>query len=615
MNFFTELRRRNVIRVGALYGVAGWLLLQVADVLFGVLGLPDWSLRLVFGLLLLGLPLVLIFSWAFEMTPEGIKRERDVIRDDSITTHTGRKIDRLIIAGLVLVVALLVADRLLLAPAARTTPPAAESAAVEPAIETPAAAVPTGASQKQSIAVLPFVNMSGDADNEYFSDGLTEELLNLLAQVDRLRVSSRTSSFAFKGKDTALPSVAQQLKVANILEGSVRKSGVNVRITAQLIDVETDSHLWSETYDRKLDDIFAIQDEIAQAVVEALKVHLLEPGQFVVEQRPATNTDAYMTYLRGRYTYQSGRDTRQDDLVRRAVAQYEAALEIDPNYALAYAGLADAYGWLAIQGEYSMQEGYERSRELALKALAIDPDLVEALLALADIQLEYDWDMQAAERSYRRALEIRPNDAEGLRTYGYFLVTDGRFDEAIDYYERALEVDPLQVRAYYGLAFTLLLAGRADEVDAVTELLAEHQGPEFMQRWNRNVGILKLRYAGRYEEMVELLPAEPDNFGDLVDAAVAHYHLGHSEQAEGYLDQLLELADAGEGKYVNAAAALAQMDQPDRAMAYLEKSVEAREVNNAFIRIDPDFEPLYNDPRFLALLERMGLEPPPTVRR
>jgi TolB-like protein len=387
-----ELQRRNVIRVTLLYAVAGWLLLQVADILFGLLDVPDWGMRLVLGLLLLGLPLVVIFSWVFEMTPEGLKRESQVDRSLSVTPQTGRKIDRLIIAGLVTVVIALLADRMLFMSGSgdHAQPGEQASTVAGPGEDSQKS---QGGERQKSIAVLPFVNMSGDEENEYFSDGLTEELLNLLAKVDDLRVSSRTSSFAFKGKDTSLPSVAQELNVDNILEGSVRKSGTRVRITAQLIDVETDSHLWSETFDRNLDDIFAIQDEIAQAVVEALKVQLLQPGEASPPASRETTADAYLLYLRARHTYELARDTNEDDLVNRAIDQFESVLGIDPDYALAYAGLADAYGLQSIRGALSMQEGYERSREMAEKALAINPDLVEALLALADIQLEYDWNM------------------------------------------------------------------------------------------------------------------------------------------------------------------------------------------------------------------------------
>ena len=620
-----ELKRRNVIRMTVLYSVAGWVLLQIADILFGLLDVPGWGLRLVLGLLLLGLPLVVIFSWIFEMTPEGIKRESEVDRSQSVTTNTGRKIDRLIIFGLVVIVAVLLADRFLLMPepgeqaqVAEQSPAAEVSGAdgADPANDTtgdPAddtAADPAGGSQQKSIAVLPFVNMSGDEENEYFSDGLTEELLNLLAKVDDLRVSSRTSSFAFKGKDTSIPSVARELKVENILEGSVRKSGATVRITAQLIDVETDSHLWSETYDRQLDDIFAIQDEIAQAVVDALKVKLLEPGELASTVPRETDTDAYLLYLRARHTYELGRDTRDDDMVARAIEQYQAVLERDPDYALAYAGLSDAYGFQSIRGELDTREGYALSREMAKKALAINPDLVEALLALADIQLEYDWDMEAAERSYLRALEIRPSDAEGLRTYGFFLATDGRFDEAFSYYQQALKVDPMQLRVYYGLAMSYIFSGNFDEIAPLSEKLAAHRDERFMERWNRNMTLITLRFKGEWPELIEMLPEEPESIGDLQDAAIAYYHTGDQQRANEYLEQMIEIAEEKQYEFSSVAAALVQMGQPDRALEYLDKALQTREVNFPFIRYDPDLEPLFEDPRFLDLLQRAGIKPP-----
>jgi TolB-like protein/Tfp pilus assembly protein PilF len=623
-SLWAELKRRNVIRMTVLYSVAGWVLLQIADILFGLLDVPGWGLRLVLGLLLLGLPLVVIFSWVFEMTPEGIKRESEVDRSESVTTNTGRKIDRLIIFGLVAIVAVLLADRFLLmseseeqarvaeqSPAAEVT---TTDNAVHPADDTNNAppGEPAGELQQKSIAVLPFVNMSGDEENEYFSDGLTEELLNLLAKVDDLRVSSRTSSFAFKGKDTSIPSVARELKVENILEGSVRKSGATVRITAQLIDVETDSHLWSETYDRQLDDIFAIQDEIAQAVVDALKVKLLEPGELTPTMARETDTDAYLLYLRARHTYELGRDTRDDDMVARAIEQYETVLERDPDFALAYAGLADAYGFQSIWGDLDTHEGYERSREMAERALAINPDLVEALLALADIQLEYDWDMETAERSYLRALELRPSDAEGLRTYGYFLATDGRYDEAFSYYQKALEVDPMQLRVYYGLAMSYIISGNFDELAPLTEKLASHRDERFMERWNRNMTLITHRFKGEWAELIEMLPEEPESIGDLQDAAIAYYHTGDQQRANEYLDRMIEIAEEEQIEFSSVAAALVQMGQPDRALEYLEKALQTREVNFPFIRNDPDLEPLFDDSRFLDLLERAGLEPPAT---
>jgi len=287
-------------------------------------------------------------------------------------------------------------------------------------------------------------------------------------------------------------------------------------------------------------------------------------------------------------------------------------LEIDPDYALAYAGLADAYGRQAITRDLSMSEGYERSREMAEKALVINPDLVEALLALADTQLEYDWDMEAAEKSYRRALEVRPSDAEGLRTYGYFLIADGRYEEAVDYYRKAIEVDPLQVRAYYGLAGALVLAGRYDEIPELTDRLAEHKDDDFMKRWRTNVELLELRQRRQYREMIPLLPEEPESFGDLSDAAISHYFGGDPQKAQQYLVQMIEIANENSMRFTVVASVLAQMDQPDLAIEYLEKALESHQVVLGFIRTDSDLEPLHDDPRFLDILKRAGLKPPPS---
>ena len=273
MSLISELKRRNVIRVALLYLVAAWVILQVSQLLFDVLKLPDWTSRLVLGLLMLGFPLSLIFSWVYELTPEGLKREHEIDRNQSVTTTTARKLDMVVGALLVVAIGMLAFDRYV---GPRTH---SRQVTVESRTATPAAAVapPRARTGPASIAVLPFVNMSDDKANDYFSDGLSEELLNVLAKVQGLRVIARTSSFAFKGKDATIADVAKTLGVDHVLEGSVRKSGDRVRITAQLIRAADSSHLWSETYDRTLQDVFAIQDEISGEVVDALKVRLLGP--------------------------------------------------------------------------------------------------------------------------------------------------------------------------------------------------------------------------------------------------------------------------------------------------------------------------------------------------
>ncbi len=290
MSFFEELKRRNVIRVGIAYGVAAWFILQLSDVVLENISAPDWVMQTIMLVLVIGFPVVILFAWAFEMTPEGIKKEKDVDRSQSITSVTGRKLDRMIIGILTVTVAYLLIDKLVL----QDNPPApTETAQTAPAeAEAP---VDTG----PSVAVLPFINMSGDKDNEYFSDGLTETLLHMLAQLPELRVAARTSSFAFKGKDAGISEISETLGVAHILEGSVQKSGNRVRITAQLIRANDGFHVWSQNYDRNLDDIFAIQDEIAKDVAGALDTSLLGSSDRAMHAVNTSNLTAYESYLRG----------------------------------------------------------------------------------------------------------------------------------------------------------------------------------------------------------------------------------------------------------------------------------------------------------------------------
>ncbi|MDH4014450.1 MAG: tetratricopeptide repeat protein [Chromatiales bacterium] len=443
-----ELRRRNVARVCALYLVAGWLLLQIADVLFGLLDVPGWGLRLVLGILILGFPLALIFSWVYEMTPEGLKRESDIDRSVPVAADTGRKLN-LVIAGLLAIAVLMLAlDRYVPnqldsgpEPARPATAEFAESAA-ESGAPAPAGAGAGAGAQESSIAVLPFVNMSRDPDNEYFSDGISEELLNSLANIRGLRVASRTSSFSFKGSNQPIPAIAGQLGVDHVLEGSVRKAGNRVRITAQLIDVSSDSHLWSATYDRELEDIFAVQSEIANSIVSALRVALdtAEANALAVVNSPTQNLDAYSLFLQGRY-YIARRGLEN---LQRGAALLEQALETDPLFDDARVTLAKAY---ALIPRYSNAAD---SRELAARAnrhlgevLERDPDNAAALNVSAFIATMYQFDWEKARRLYAKALQLRPDDAEINNFYGDFLHTIGDYEQSEIAERKAMAVDML----------------------------------------------------------------------------------------------------------------------------------------------------------------------------
>jgi len=475
MSFIAELQRRNVIRMAFLYLVASWVILQVADVVFPVLDVPDWGLRLVLGLLVVCFPLALIFSWIYEMTPEGLKREKDIDRSQSVTADTGRKINLLIVVLLVVAILVVVTDRLIPedgAPrladadeATQTATPTPEQAEAQPDAETRpeqvAAAKFLSTAPEQSVAVLPFVNMSGDPDNEYFSDGLSEELLNALAGIPGLFVAARTSSFHFKGSTGDIADIARQLRVRNVLEGSVRSSGGRVRITAQLIDASNGYHLWSDTFDRTLDDVFAVQDEISLRVAEALKVTLLNESD-AAPDRPTDNTEAYLAYLRGQqYSNEGGVKG-----YTKAIEEYQRAVTLDPDFAEAYAGIAMAWAEQLGWGNLSRAEAAPRIREAADRALAIDSNLPLAWTADAVAIYHSGPDTRDDPRvlaTLERALAMEPGNVVILSYYAAALGSADRQEEAIEALQKGLARDPLSAVLHNQLGGAYLAMGQTDK--------------------------------------------------------------------------------------------------------------------------------------------------------
>ena len=415
MGLFTELKRRNVFRVGIAYVIGCWLVVQVADIVLENIGAPDWVMQAILLMLLLGFVIALFFSWAFEVTPEGIKRESEVDRSQSITRVTGRKFDHAIIAMLVIALVYFVwesrvADR-----------------------------APGIVSTDASVAVLAFENMSPDPENAFFAEGISEEILNVLTAVDGLRVASRTSAFSFADSNTPLPEIANKLGVANILEGSVRKQGMRVRITAQLIDASSDTHLWSETYDRDLDDIFAVQEEIAVAISDAL-MGALGMGQIAVSA-PTDNMAAYELFLRGRQQFYE----RGAGPLEGAIADMEAAVALDPEFADAWSFLAASLrtypGYISLEPTVTA-DYYRRAEEAAERALALDPDQPLAVAVLGQNAAETDR-IKGLEFAYRAA-EMAPNHAGILMWAGNAGFLAGAYlDETIPFFERAYRIDPL----------------------------------------------------------------------------------------------------------------------------------------------------------------------------
>ncbi|MDH3439278.1 MAG: hypothetical protein OEM63_00905, partial [Gammaproteobacteria bacterium] len=565
MSFFSELKRRNVIRVALLYLVASWLLLQVADVGISLLGIPDWAGRFVFLLLLMGFPLVMVFSWAYEITPEGVKREKDVPREQSITDETARKLNTAVIVLLLVSLGTLGLDRLI--PEQVAAPQQSAEAVTDESVPTAASA------PEQSIAVLPFVNMSADVDNEYFSDGLSEELLNLLAKIPELQVAARTSTFSFKGSDAGIPEIAEKLNVAHVLEGSVRKSGQDIRITAQLIKASDGYHLWSHAWDRRLVDVFAIQDEIAAAVVDALKVSLL--GE--LPRARATDVEAYELYLQARaahnYYTQAGFEEAAQLLTR--------ALAIDPEYAEAWVELGRVRTNQVGQNFLSGSEGFPAARAAAERALQIDPTLARAMSNLGWITMYSDWDFAEASRLIERALRLEPGNASVLNAYAVLNGAFGRREAMIGYYNEALVVDPVAMSVLGNLAGAYL-ASDTMQTRSIVERMREVQ-PESMAV-PVFTGFAE-QADGNAEVALELFN-ELDGVFSAWGRALTHWDLGRDEESDTAIEEMYTLgADP-----VQVASVYAYRDDHDKTFEWLERGYMEHDDSLIEVRMYQQFQ-------------------------
>jgi len=413
-SFFTELKRRNVFKVGTAYLVLAWVVIQVTDTAVPALHLPEWINSAVFFFGAIGFPFALFFAWAFEITPDGVKKESDIAPEDSITAHAGQKLNYIIIGLLVIALGYFIYESRFESQPERNAVTENASVKVEP--ETTKNV--TQEAKGSSIAVLPFVNMSSDKEQEYFSDGITEEILNVLAKIPKLHVTSRSSAFAFKGKEINITDVAEKLGVNNILEGSVRKSGNRIRITAQLIDARTDTHLWSETYERELVDIFAIQDEISQSIAIVLKDVL--GGNKIKNNFPTSNLEAYELFLKGRLAFH-----KRGDSLDLAIDSLKKATEIDPEFADAWIYLA---GSAAVAIGYNTKINDDDARKLANEAIKV-------------------------------AFQLKPNSSLANAIYGWIHDDDNKWEEALVYYRKAVKLDPTNSTAQLWLGIELLLSG------------------------------------------------------------------------------------------------------------------------------------------------------------
>ena len=585
--FLRELNRRNVVRVGVLYLIVCWLILEPVHVVFHMLEVPAWANRLVIVLMAIGFPAVLLFAWAYELTPEGVKPAAQVERRTSITTQTARRLDRAIILVLALALAYFVADKFWLS-RARPVPAVAVSA------PEPAAPV-DNTTTESSIAVLPFVDMSERRDQEYFSDGLAEELIDLLSRTPDLRVVARTSSFQFKGRNEDVRSIARQLGVANLLEGSVRKSGATMRVTAQLIKAADGSHLWSETYDRELNDIFRVQDDICGTVVKALKL-ALNPGPRT--QALAQNMDAYNALLRGKYFAE--RFTKED--TDKAITLLQESIRLDPNYALAWAELADAKfvrlkeGWAGV----SEQVGYAEVQSAIERALQLDPHLSRAHGIRGEIFFLRDFDWARAQAEFA----LDPDSPATQQQMAQIAATFGHLEESIEQLRRALLRDPLSTEAHWSLARELLHAGRAQEADVQLHKLLEIH--PLGARTHYGLG-LTLIARKRYPEALEQMQRETDDGWRKAGLPLAYWALGRRTEADAALETVkAEYADVGA---FQIAEIYAYRGETDLALAWLDRAYRQRDPGMSWVTTDPFLQDLRADPRYRTLLAKLKLPP------
>ena len=592
MSFFNELKRRNVLRVAAAYVVMAWLLIQVAETIFPLFGFDDAPARIVVMVLAIGFIPAMIFAWAFEMTSEGLKKESEVDRTQSITPNTGKKLDRMIMVVLALALGYFAFDKFVLDQQREATMEELKTTEVAQARQEGRTEGRVESYGDKSIAVLPFVNMSSDGEQEYFSDGISEELLNLLARIPALRVISRSSAFSYKGKDINLAQVAAELNVAHILEGSVRKSGNQVRITAQLIEARSDTHLWSETYDVTLDNIFAVQDEIAGKIVRKLKVSLLSAAPKVKEVDPI----AYDLFLKGRFL------ANNTENYERGVDLLEQSIRVDSAYAPAWEVLGTAYRNQANFGYRDMHEGTAQARKAAERAIALDPLLASAWALLGIIHLSYDWDFDAADVAIQRALELGPNDIFVLGSAARLDSALGRFNEAITLRRKALDLAPLSLYTREMLGWNLLEGGQTVEAEAsLRELLELDEQYPIAHCLLGQVLLLQ----GKPEESLIEMTLESKEEWKQFGIVLALESLGRHDEAVVATNNFIE--HYGQVWFYQTAVIYAYLNEADAAFEWLDRALEERDSGMVLLLGDPFLANIHDDPRWNILLDKMGL--------
>jgi TolB-like protein/Tfp pilus assembly protein PilF len=588
--FFAELQRRNVYKVAVAYAVIAWLLIQAGSILFPTFEAPGWVMKVLITLIAAGFVIALIIAWAFEMTPQGLKPTGEISPNERLPSWSRRKFAAVIVSIAV------AAGALYLFQHYRTEPDSASRRSV-------GLLPPEGISEK-SVAVLPFNNLSRDPDNAFFVEGVQDEILTRLAKVADLKVIARTSTQKFKSSPNNLSEIARQLGVAHLLEGSVQKVGDQVRVNVQLINAMTETHLWAETYDRKLTDIFAVESEIAKTIADMLQAHLSGAEKHAIAKMPTVNPEAYELYVKGRYFW----NRRTEPNLRKAIGLFEQAIAKDPAYALPYAGLADCHGIMPNYSDDPPRPHIDRAIVAARRAIELDDSLAEAHTGLAN-GLASDLQFAAAEAEFKRAFALNPNYASAHQWYGETLQSLGRFDEAIAELRRARELDPLSLIINAIFAGTLYSGGKHEEALQQIQRTLE---------LDANFGVAYYVRAQIHESKGEFEQAIADyrKSGDATPSdqskaviACAYARAGNTAEARKILD---DLPMQSQRRFVSSywiAQVQAVLGNKDEAIRLLEKAFDERSIpigggGVGGPKIDNRFDSLRGDPRFENLVAR-----------
>ena len=593
-NFFAELKRRNVYKVAVAYAVVAWLFIQAASIFFPAFDAPPWVIKIFIIVVIFGFPVALVLSWAFEITPEGIKLESEVAPNEAITRRTGRKIVGITVVLAVIAAGLLAFNLFRTKP---TTPP-----------------ITAAPITNKSVAVLAFANLSDDKGSEYFSDGISEELLTVLQKIPGLHVAARTSAFSFKGKNATAQEIGQKLGVAHLVEGSVRKAGDVVRIAARLTRTDTGEQLWSENFTRDLKDVFAVETELAQTIVGQLSGQLtngaadpaakaaIQAQVRAAEKGGTKNVEAHQHYLQGRFYSNRGSEKSAGE----ALAEYQRAVELDPSFALAWAGLAQTHVWYCGFSSEIGRAGFDdhlaRAREAAARALAIEPNLPEALLARSKIQLNFDFDWNGAAETVRSALALAPADPALVTAAGNLALARGDTTRAIELYRQAVALDPVNPAARAWLAFNLGVTGRLAEARAEYPRVVELSPAA---PWSHAGLGLAFIVKGKFEEAAVAAQDDAAEWARLLVVAMARWSQKRIPEADAALARLTEgFADTAA---YHIAEVYAYRGDKDRAFEWLERARRQRDGGLGFLRSDPFLANLQEDPRWNAFLHTMGL--------